>query len=229
MNTENVIEFIRRGAGLRLTKTTMWLSAIFFLLIPCGCVPLAIFFDGVLRFWGIVTTVWAFVNLVCTAIFLRKNSPLKNKLIVGFTTGVFVECFLAIIFLIIYIGFYSSTYVVYIFSAVMIFMPILYAICCDVWFNKSKHMYSKKTKIKIIPFGGNRRGVATLRLLVGILIVCSGDFIPEKVFNVAFVCVIGILPFLCCGSITELQRFYYYNKLEKMGLVTEDILKPDKP
>ena len=229
MNTENVIEFIRRGAGLRLTKTTMWLSAIFLMLIPCGCVPLAIFFDGALRFWSIATTAWAVVNLVCTAVFLRKNSPLKNKLIVGFTSGAFIECFLAVMFLIIYIGFYSSMYIANMFSVVLVFVPIFYAIYYDVRLNKSKSLFSKKTKIKTIPFGGYRSRTAAVKLLLGIVVVYFGDFIPEKVFNVVFVCVIGTLPFLCCGSITELQRFYYYNKLEKMGLVTEDILKPDKP
>ena len=227
MNTENIIEFIRRGFGLRLTRTNIWLLAIIFLLITCGCVPLAIFFDGVLRFWGIATTVWAFVNLVCTAVFIRKKSPLKNKLIVGFTLSTSFKCFLAIMFLVIYIGLYSSTYIVYLFSVFIVLAPILYSIYYDIRLNKTKPLFSKKTKIKTVPFGGKRSGVAVLKLLVGIIVINFGHLIPEKIFNAVFVGSVGALALLCCWSISDLQRFYYYNKLEKMGLVTEEILKPD--
>ena len=227
MNTENIIEFIRRGSGLRQTKTNIWLSAIIFLLIPCGCVPLAIFFDGVLRFWGIATTVWVLVNFVCTAVFIKKNSPLKNKLIVGFTSGVLLECFLVIMFLMIYIGFYSSTYMLDIFSVFIVLMPILSAIYYDIRLNKTKPLFSKKTKIKTIPFGGYRSGSAALKLLLGIVVIYFGDFLSEKVFNAVFVASVGGLACLSSASNLDLQCFYYYNKLEKMGLVTEEILKPD--
>ena len=146
MNTENVIEFIRRGAGLRLTKTTMWLSAIFFLLIPCGCVPLAIFFDGVLRFWCIAATVCAVVNFVCTAVFIRKNYPLKNNLIVGFTFNCSVSCFVAVMFFVIYTGLYQSTYMTDMFSVILVLIPFLSAIYYDVRLNETKPLFSKKEK-----------------------------------------------------------------------------------
>jgi hypothetical protein len=45
---------------------------------------------------------------------------------------------------------------------------------------------------------------------------------------VAFV-VLMLMSFVVPAVFVDVLRYYYFTKLEKMGLVTEDILKPDKP
>jgi fructose-specific phosphotransferase system IIC component len=92
----------------------------------------------------------------------------------------------------------------------------------------------------IIRINKERKSTASYSLLCGVLLGMSvlisrkvNEIMVENMSANMHFLVIALLTLLVNGFTTSVMffdviRYYYFTKLEKMGLVTEDILKPDK-
>ena len=222
MNTENIIEYIRRGVGLKFSKTFFWLEAFSCIVISGGVMMAGMECGGHLAFWGIATFVLDIILIFCTMIFIRKKSPLKNKLIVGAISSCVVTCLFAFFF----VSFFENNLVLY--YVLMALIPLLLAIFNAFRLNRPTLFFRKKTSIKMISISKVQGQNALGKLILGVIVVCFGNFISEKLFEILL---IGTIIFVMCfmpTGLLDLQRYYYFTKLEKLGLVTEDILKPEE-
>lgn len=225
MNTENIIEYIRRGMGLKFSKTLCWVEAFSFFVISGGVMMAGMSCEGHPAFWGIATFVLDIILMVCTIIFVRKKSPLKYKLIVGGVSYCMYTCLFTFIFAILFSDLNLPVVNIGFCYMILALIPTFLLLFYSFHLNGAKPLFSKKTSIETVSVSKTRRRIALGTLILGIIVIYFGHMIPNIVFDVVF---FGAFIFVYCfipTGILDFQRFYYYTKLERTGLVTEDILK----
>ena len=225
MNTENIIEYIRRGVGLKFSKAFYWIEAFSLFMMSGGMMMAGMSCGGHPEFWRIATFAANIILIVCTMIFVRKKSPLKYKLIVGGVSFCMYTCFFSFFFALLFPELNLPVVSIEFCYMIVALIPTFLLLFYSVRLNGTKPLFSKKIKIKNVSMSKTRGQMALGTLILGIIVVYLGHMIPNVVFTVAL---FGAFIFAYCfipTGILDFQRFYYYTKLEKMGLVTEDILK----
>ena len=228
MNTENIIEYIRRGVGLKFSKVFCWIEALSFFVISGVLMMLGMECGEHPAFWGIATFVFDIILIFCTMIFITKKSPLKYKLIVGGISSCMYTClltfFLAVLFPELNLPVVNIGFCYMVLALIPAFLMLFY----NSRLNGTTPLFKKKTTIEIVSVSKMRGRVALGTLVLGIIAVYFGHMIPDIVFTAVFVGTFVFAWFIVPTGILDFQRFYYYTKLEKAGLVTEDILKPEE-
>ena len=221
MNVENEIEFIRRAVALKMTKkqfhTMSFGSIIFFLL------GIIFFFVGnhhLIRmlYAGYGVLVLAFI--VLCFVLLRKNVHLKYRMILSTMLYVVLTMGLFLMSVYIYHATLSSVFL-------LLYLPvpgiaIVMMIVNAILLKKKKKLFEKKAVIAPIAVGFG--STALLRRKVSKTL---NENLSEGQMQLLMTCLVLVLCYGMSLGLIDLQRFYYYNKLEKMGLVTEEILKSD--
>lgn len=226
MNTENIIEFIRRSHALKCTKKSYWAEIFYFLLFSVLMLAAGIGVEGILKVIGVASCVCYIVHTAFVIFLIRKTSPLKNKFIVGFTSTCCMLCLAAFLFTVFYVIFNMPEKVFGYYFVFLALIPIFLSLFYYFRLNSPKPLFSKKTSIKIVPLFSDRGRMALGTLILGGLYKCFGSFISESVFEKIVIYALLFIMYALSFNLLDLQRYYYYTKLEKMGLVTEDILKP---
>ena len=225
MDINFLTQFIKNSRGLRLDKMIFYKTLIFlpimFLLVIINAQELGNVFVVV----SVVVLLFILVSDVFYFFAMFKNSLPKYKLLL---MPVILSNCVAPLFYICCLIFYNifglKSFLLYYFFP---FFAISFAFIA-VNFGKSLRAIRQKSK-------------ASYSLLCGILLGLSvwisrkaNKLMAEKMSENAHFVVIAISMLLVGGiafsiAVLDLWRYYYFTKLEKMGLVTEDILKPDKP
>ncbi len=224
MDINCTIQFIKNSRGLHLNKTMFYkifiVLPIMFLLVIISAQELG----GLFVITSAVILLFIFVTDIFYLFTLVKNPLPKYKLFLR--PVIFLNC-IAPLFYINCLTFYDlfglkSFLLYYIFP----FFVISFAIVA--------------IGFAVISRGIRRKSKDSYSLLCGILSGLSvlisrktNELMAEKLSeNIHFLVIAVLMLLLNCFTLSivffELLRYYYYTKLEKMGLVTEDILKPEK-
>ena len=228
MNTENIIEFIRRGYGLRCANKTNLAQLYGFIFSSVVMLCVGLYIGGYCNVIAAVSCVIGVVHIIFVILLLRKKCPIKYKLIVGFTTVCWMLCYLAFLFTIIYFEFYMPENGFICFFVVLVLIPVFQSLFYSFRLNSPKRLFSKKTSIKNISLSWYGARITLGTLIFSALFEYFGFYIPERTLEIIVIYLPLIFMYVLSFNLLDLQRYYCYTKLEKMGLVTEDILKPDE-
>ena len=229
MNTENIIEYIRRSSTLRWKKSFFWMHLIYMPMVSFGFMMIGKMVGGYCYVSGIGAVVAFVVNFIALIVFLRRSSPIKNKFIVNFTDS--CNMFFIVAFFCTAIHYelnLPENNLIFLF-VLSVFIPVGLAVVYSKLLKRPETVFRKKTKITYDSVSHYVAGSAVAgRFVVGLIVKEYGHLISERALHLAIIDFLMFVMFVMSTSALDLQRYYYYTKLEKMGLVTEDILKPEE-
>ena len=170
----------------------------------------------------IVYAVMLCVSAVLSFFWLKTGAPLKYRLLCSSVSYLNNTLGIFLVLVIIHWSHNTLSPLILLYLAPSAIIMTTLMITNAFLLRKKKFIYKRKTVI------------APIVVTVGSTALIRWQF--KKVFKETFsikqqeliviACLIFLISMLSLGLV-DLQRFYYYNKLEKMVLVTEEILKPD--
>ncbi len=229
MNTENLIEYIRRSSALRWRKSTFLIELTCLPLLAFGFMMIGKMVGGLCYASGIGAVISCVINCVAGIILLRKSSPIKNKFITNFTSS----CIMFFIFSFFYTAIHyelnlpeKNMIPTFILS---VFIPVCLVVLYSLLLKRSESVFRQKRKITYISISHYVTGVAAGgRLLAGLMLNEYGQLVAERTIYFIIMYIFLFSMFVMSTGVLDLQRYYYFTKLERLGLVTEEILKADE-
>lgn len=224
MNTEKTIEFIKKSSALKRGQFKMWpcfIMSLFMSFVVCiateSYAKIMFVFSIITSIIVIAVNFWFFV--------IRKKS-LKYNLLLGM---VIILDYIFPLFYLICISYYEMFGFKYL--VLLFLLPFLITTLLLFWigiiFMERKMPVKAKTKTFAAILSSISGGLAILisRNVNDFLSITVSENLHFLLIAYPFMLLVGLIfaavPF-------DLLRYYYYTKLEKMGLVTEDILKPEQ-
>lgn len=226
MNTQNIIEYIRRGVGLRFTRRRTKLTV-----IACAPVILVALYIGILdgeimQGFGLFATVTYLLSLILVYILLGKGSAEKQKLLAapcGYYDLILVFSLIALLLakkLCISIKLLAFS------SIPALAVPLVLMLVHSVLFRSFKNMYRKRISVVLVPISCGITGIgALMRLIFHFVYDKYKNQLTQDQIGFILLCGCVLVIYLLSSAFLDIQRYYYFTKLETKGVVTEDILK----
>ena len=220
MNRSDTIQFITKSRGLLLDGK--------FVLKTWICLPVMVFMIYFFGDWQgtLMRAVSLLVILLLLALNLcyffcpdRKKS-LKHRLLIRpvACANIVLPLFYACV-----IAFYDRFGVI---NLILLFiLPI--AVLTALFYLFGRKKACKKTKAQGA-LAASVTVATTFFVVRGLNSLMSENLSDMAHFIIIAVSMILVSGLICAIVILDLQRYYYFTKLEKAGLVTEEILKPDE-
>lgn len=226
MNTQNITEYIRRGVGLRFTRRRIKLTA-----LVCAPIILVVLYigaleDGFMQGFGVFATVTYLLSAICAYILLRKNSADKYKLLAS--PCVYYDMMLMFSSLVLLFAkkfCISTVSVIFLIIPAFIVPPILMLVH-SVMFRTSKNVYRRKISIVLIPVSAGITGIGAIgRLIFYFMYDEYKNELTQEQMGLLLLCGCLLVIYLLSTALLDIQRYFYFTRLEKAGLITEEHIK----
>lgn len=219
MNTEKTIQFIKESKGLKNEIKPRLL--ILYLLSLLAVMNIASLFQGKTVFW-LSITISALIIAANIYYFMLRKKSFKYKL---FSSAmVALNCVFPVFYVFCTVFYTEFGFKNLMFWYILPFLIITsFLIAVNVALNK-KGVRFKAGKYAVIP----SYILAGTAILIGRRIneALSTTLSENHHFLVIAFLVLLLICLVVPGFLDDVLRYYCYTKLEKQGLVTEDILKP---